>query len=81
MKKYLAIGGAGRMGQAIVSDLIRSDEECRVLILDQDNDKINEFTNKLQNRHVTGRSVDINDIDYVKNAMKFFLNKSNYFVL
>ncbi len=69
MRRY-AVVGAGMMGRVIAKDLLNTEPESSVTILDADNEKLNDVARFLDTERVTTESLDVRDTDRTAEALE-----------
>jgi len=70
MKKVLALGGAGHMGQKAVTTLLASKKLGQIIIADKDIDLANKFAESLKDHRVLTARIDILDSNALVKLMK-----------
>ncbi len=69
MKRY-AVVGCGMMGRVITKDLLNSDPDCLVTLLDSDEGKVEEVARRLDTGRLSTGSLDVTDLDGTAAALE-----------
>lgn len=70
MKKYVVLGGYGRIGKAVVNDLFKFAQDSEIIIAGRDKNKTILYANSFNSKRVKYQKVDINNEKELVNLLR-----------